>query len=303
MIYIGDGIATARDANPQAAAARLRRAFAEVNNATFHSISIGSSFESGVLQALASVGGGSVRQIDGEQTAQRTALELLNEMMQPGLTDLKVEFRGIEVAAVYPQRLPNLAAGTQQIIVGRYLPTGEKQSGEIVVTGKRNGEAVRFASRITMDNAGTSNSFIPRLWARKQLDLLLEQGSNSLIQDDVIALSEEFHIMTPYTSLLVLETDADRERFGVKRRFQMRDGERFFAEGRSKASFELLQKQMKAAGNWRLELRQQVLRELASLGRVRMVEPTRRVGAFLPNHNNVEWPKQIGTPVFQRFAS
>ena len=75
--------------------------------------------------------------------------------------------------------------------------------------------------------------------------------------------------MTPYTSLLVLETDEDRERFGVKRRFQMRDGERFFAEGRSKASFELLQKQMKAAGNWRLELRQQALRELALLGRVR----------------------------------
>ena len=72
-------------------------------NATFHSVSIGSSFESGVLQALASVGGGSVRQIDGEQTAQRTALELLNEMMQPGLTDLQIEFRGIEVAAVYPQ--------------------------------------------------------------------------------------------------------------------------------------------------------------------------------------------------------
>ena len=170
--------------------------------------------------------------------------------MQPGLSDLKVEFRGIEVAAVYPQRLPNLAAGTQQIIVGRYLPTGENQSGEIVITGKRNGEAVRFASRITMDNADTSNSFIPRLWARKQLDFLLEQGSNSFIQDDVIALSEEFHIMTPYTSLLVLETDADRERFGVKRRFQMRDGERFFAEGRSKASFELLQKQMKAG--WKL---------------------------------------------------
>ena len=54
VIYVGDGIATAHDANPQAAAARLRRAFTKVNNATFHSVSIGSSFESGVLQALAS---------------------------------------------------------------------------------------------------------------------------------------------------------------------------------------------------------------------------------------------------------
>ena len=269
VIYVGDGIATARDANPQACAVRLRRAFADVEGATLHCVSIGSSFESGVLEALASIGGGSVRQIDGEQTSQRTALELLNEVMQPGLTDIRIDFRGIEVAAVYPQRLPNLAAGTQQIIVGRYLPTGEKGAGEIVITGKRNGEPVRYVSRITLDNEESGNSFIPRLWARGHLDYLLLQGSTPMIQGDVIALSEEFHIMTPYTSLLVLETDEDRERFGVKRRFQMRDGERFFADGRSKASFELLQKQMQAAGNWRLELRRQILRELALLGRVR----------------------------------
>ena len=105
-------------------------------------------------------------------------------------------------------------------------------------------------------------SFIPRLWARMHLDALLEQGASQTIQDEIIALSEEFHIITPYTSLLVLESDADRERFGVKRRFQMRDGERFFAEGRDNADYELLGQQMRRAGTWRLGLRQQVLAEL-----------------------------------------
>ena len=65
----------------------------------------------------------------------------------------------------------------------------------------------------------------------------------------------------------MLESDADRERFGVKKRFTMRDGERFFAEGRENANFELLQQQMKRAGDWRLRLRYRVLRELAGLGR------------------------------------
>ncbi|HUG18135.1 MAG TPA: sigma-70 family RNA polymerase sigma factor, partial [Planctomycetaceae bacterium] len=46
------------------------------------------------------------------QTPMSIALELLNEMAQPGLRDLKVEFRGVRVAAVYPEQLPNLAAGT-----------------------------------------------------------------------------------------------------------------------------------------------------------------------------------------------
>ena len=194
-------------------------------------------------------------------------MELLNEVAQPGIRDLKVEFKGVKVAAMYPDRLPNLAAGTQQILVGRYLPEGKDQQGEVVVTGTRGTEPVRFAAKINFKDAEEGNSFIPRLWARSHLDHLLQQGSSQAIQDDIIALSEEFHIITPYTSLLVLESDADRERFGVKRRYEMRDGERFFAEGKANANFELAQQQMKRAADWRLGLRRDVLRQLGTLGR------------------------------------
>ena len=99
------------------------------------------------------------------------------------------------------------------------------------------------------------------------MDQLLQQGTSQFIKDEIIGLSEEFHIITPYTSLLVLETDADRERFGVNRRFEMRDGERFFADGRDNAKYELLQQQMKKAGDWRIGLRRSVLSQLAKLGR------------------------------------
>ena len=104
----------------------------------------------------------------------------------------------------------------------------------MVVTAQRGGETFRLRAPVSLKEAADGNSFIPRLWARMHLDALLEQGSSQAIQDEIIALSEEYHIITPYTSLLVLETDADRERFKVKRRFQMRDGERFFAD-RSRA--------------------------------------------------------------------
>ena len=67
------------------------------------------------------------------------------------------------------------------------------------------------------------------------------------------------------TSFLVLESDADRERFAVKRRFQMRDGEKFFAEGRDNATYELKQQQMKKAGEWRTGLRLPELRAHRSL--------------------------------------
>jgi outer membrane lipoprotein-sorting protein len=267
VIYVGDGVVTARTANAQEFAARLRRLYSKNSRSTFHAVSTGSSYESVALKSIASIGGGSMRQIMGEQTASVVAMELLNEIAQPGLRELNVEFRGVRVAGLYPNELPNLAAGTQQILIGRYLPDGKAQRGQIVVTGKRGNKDVKFVADVSFADAEKGNSFIPRLWARQHLDHLLQQGTSQTIKDEIIGMSEEFHIITPYTSLLVLESDEDRERFGVKRRFQMRDGERFFADGRDNAMYELTQQQMKKAANWRIGLRRQILAQLSRLGR------------------------------------
>ena len=275
VVYIGDGVVSTGDADPAAFINRLHRLFPSIlnppssilNRPAFHSVGVGSSYESVVLTGIARLGSGSQRAIGGEQTPQIVALELLNELAQPGLRDINLEFRGLKVAAVYPEVLPNVAAGTQQIIVGRYLPEGADQQGSVIVSGTLNGEPVRYAAQVTLDDAEAGNSFIPRLWARGRLDHLLAQGSSEFIRNEIIALSEEFHIITPYTSLLVLESDADRERFGVQRRYESRDGEQFFAEGRDDATYELVQQQMRAAGDWRIALRRQVLSQLAGLGR------------------------------------
>ncbi|MDZ7620557.1 MAG: VIT and VWA domain-containing protein, partial [Patescibacteria group bacterium] len=273
VVYIGDGIPVTAATDPVAAAGRLRRLYeASGGGATFHAVSVGSRFESVVLKAIASLGGaslggGSMRQVAGGQNPAQVARELLGEMIEPAIRNMKIEFHGLRTARVYPGELPNLAPGTQQILLGRYLPEGKDQEGEVVVTGEVQGRPVRFRTAVKLADAEAGNSFIPRLWARMHLDSLLEQGPSQSIQDEIIALSEEYHVITPYTSLLVLETDADRERFGVKRRFQMRDGEKFFAEGRDAANYELVQQQMRRAGNWRLGLRRAVLMELAELGR------------------------------------
>jgi tetratricopeptide (TPR) repeat protein len=291
VIYVGDGIVTNGDADPVAFTKRLRRLYeasltrrarmdaparSVSEGATFHAVALGSSYEPGVLRAIASLGGGSVRKITTEQGPQGVALDLLGEIAQPTLRDVKVEFKGLKAARVYPETLPNVPAGAQQIILGRYLPEGQDQTGEVFVSGKQVGTPVRFSTRISLQGAEQGNSFIPRLWARMHLDSLLDRGASEVIKDEIISLSEEYQIITPYTSFLVLETDADRERFKVKRRFRMGDGERFFAEGRDNATFDLMQKQMKKAGDWRVALRRSVLRQLTNLGRDSHVFQPRR---------------------------
>ena len=65
------------------------------------------------------------------------------------------------------------------------------------------------------------NDFIPRLWATRRVGYLLEEirlhGEEGELKDEVIRLSKEYGIMTPYTSYLVLEDDKAYEQHDVPR--------------------------------------------------------------------------------------
>ncbi|MCC7139499.1 MAG: tetratricopeptide repeat protein [Planctomycetes bacterium] len=264
VVYVGDGVPTSGDADPVATAGRLKARLA-ASGATVHAVSTSSSYEKGVLDALASVGGGSVRRADGGAAAAAKAL--LAEVARPGLRDARVEVKGVATAKVYPEVLPNLPLTSQQVVLGRYLPTAEAKAAEVVVTGTVAGKPVRFTAPLTLPAAEEGNSFLPRLWARSHLDVLLAQGRSPETEAEVVAFSREYQIMTPYTSFLVLESDEDRERYGVERTVKMRDAERFFADARDRARLEVARQQSAAARRWRLELRRQALAEIGRLGR------------------------------------
>ena len=264
VVYVGDGIGTTGDADPVALAKRIRSLGAQVD-AVVHAVSITSTFEQTVLEALASIGGGSVRRVGVNPAAD--AFTLLAEAAQPVIKDLRVDFRGVPTARVYPTAPPNLPLGVQQVLLGRYLPTGRDQKGTVVVTGTVDGEDVRFTAPFEIIAGEAGNSFVPRLWARRHLDFLLSQGNSAAIQEDIVAFSQEFGIMTPYTSFLVLENDQDRRTYGVERRVSMRDGEEFFVAGRDQAATEILRQQMREAKTFRLQLRLRMLAEIGDLGR------------------------------------
>ena len=266
VIYLGDGAITTGDADPVAFAARLQERWSGQGH--FHAIQPGSQGEGAALRAVAGLGSGSLRAIGGGSDPAAAAAELLREILSPKLEDLEVHFRGFATAAVYPSALPNLPLGTQHVLVGRFQPSQGGLEGKVEVRARIGRELISADTAIEAKTPpGAGNSFVPRLWARRHLDALLEQGRSEATQARVIALSEDFQIITPYTSFLVLESEADRERFNVKKRFRMRDGEDFFAEGRDNADYALRQQQLEAAKKWRVELRAKLLESLSDMNR------------------------------------
>lgn len=265
VVYLGDGVGTA-GAPDAAALARRISIQRELRSGTYHAVAVGSSYEKGVMEAIAAIGGGSFRDASADATA--AAYGFLAEVARPAVKDLEVAFSGVRTARVYPGRLPNLPAGRQQVVLGRF-DAGARVAADaaVTVTGTLDGKRIRWTAPFALDDGGESNSFLPRLWARRHVDALLAEKLTPALAEEIVAFSAEFGIMTPLTSFLVLESDEDRERYGVERRVSMSDGERFFAQAKDAVSTEILRQAMREAGTWRQQLRARVLAEIADLGR------------------------------------
>ena len=131
------------------------------------------------------------------------------KISSPLLSDLAVTFRGIETSQVYPRALPDLFKGSQLVLVGKYKGRGPVS---IVLTGKSGREEKRFVLEGRALVSGDSFNFLPRLWATRRIGYLLEeirlQGSNQELADEIKRLGLKYGIVTPYTSFLVTEKEA-----------------------------------------------------------------------------------------------
>ncbi len=263
VVYLGDGVDTVQYFDPTALLNEVRRTY---RRGRVHSVAVG-PHEARVMNELATTSGGSVREITTPENAIAVVQGLLDELSRPTIENLQLDVRGVDVAAIHPKVLPNLPIGSQAVVVGRFDATQESTGATVRVQGRLGATEwqAEFPLELRAEDGG--NSFIPRLWARRHLDHLLNQGTTPRIATSIIELSEDFQIATPYTSFLVLETEEDRERFGVQKRMRIRDGERFFADGRDSVEFALVQQAMLAAKTWRVELRSHALDLFRDMGR------------------------------------
>jgi Ca-activated chloride channel family protein len=130
------------------------------------------------------------------------------KISSPLLSDLTVEFKGLDTSQVYPRVLPDLFKGSQLVLVGRYRGDGPVS---VVMTGKAGREGKRFVLESRPLTGSDRFSFLPRLWATRRIGYLLEeirlQGRTKELEDEIRRLGLKYGIVTPYTSYLVTERE------------------------------------------------------------------------------------------------
>ena len=213
VVYVGDGVATSGVLAPEQLLERLRRALGS-SQARLFTVGVGSEADHPLLRELARVGGGNSMRIDRSEQATSRALELAAKLKTPTLTDLEIDL-GAGLDEPFFSTEGPLSRGQEIILLARthhQLPNMAKVSFKIA------GKSQSREYSIETDKS-VAAAFVPRLWASEQIRRLLgsERGIDAE-RGKVAAIGIEYGLMTPFTSILALESEDAYARMGIQRR-------------------------------------------------------------------------------------
>ena len=214
ILYLGDGTPTVGPTRASHLETAVRSAMPPGDGAIV-AVALGADADTTSLQALARGGGGVVVPYVPGQKVSTAALEVLSAAYGVVLRDPEVELpQGL--TQVTPSRLDPIRAGGESIIVARMSTSGDV-TGSIRLRGRVAGERFEQTYPVKIvPTTSSGNAFVPRLFAAAKI-AELERTGGELAKPMIVELSKRFAVASQFTSLLVLESQAMFNAFGLDR--------------------------------------------------------------------------------------
>ncbi len=203
VVFLTDGLPTVGERSPEAIAdaADKRRGRHRV-----FAFGVGYDVNTYLLDRLSVAGRGSTEYVEPGEDVERAVSLLAGKVTRPVLTDLEIDGAPVELLELYPGELPDLFAGDDLVLFGRYRGHG---SGALRIRGRRAGETESFATDAAFQRRVTTNDFIPRLWASRKLGELTRQvrlnGADPELVEAIRATALRYGLLSEYTAYLVQE--------------------------------------------------------------------------------------------------
>jgi Ca-activated chloride channel family protein len=209
VLFLTDGLATEGVTETPQILANLKAAAKP--NVSIFTFGVGDDVDTFLLDSIVRDHHGAGSYVRPTERIDEEVASLYSKISAPVLTDVTLDLGGVQTQDMYPNvPLPDLFAGTQLTLVGRYR--GEAEDITITLRGTVNGEEQTFIyDGQTFPARAGGEPFIARLWATRRIGDLLNtirlNGENPELVDSIVHLSVRYGIITPYTSFLIEEDD------------------------------------------------------------------------------------------------
>ena len=214
VVFLTDGLPTVGERDPERIA---DAADEERGRHRVFAFGVGYDVNTYLLDRLSVAGRGSTEYVQPGEDVERAVSLLAGKVTRPVLTDLVIGDAPVRLTELYPGELPDLFAGEELVLFGRYRGDGE---GALRVRGQRAGETETFAARVAFADRSTANDYIPRLWASRKLGELTRQvrlnGADPELVEAIRSTALRYGLLSEYTAYLVQEpTVAGPTRFDL----------------------------------------------------------------------------------------
>jgi Ca-activated chloride channel family protein len=203
VVFMTDGLPSVGEQNPERIAAQAEQ---ERGTSRLFAFGIGYDVNTYLLDRLSAAARGTTEYVEPDESVESAIGALVARIQHPVLTDLALD-ASVRIEEVYPERLPDLFAGDELVVFGRYV--GTSREGRVTVRGTRAGRAEQYGTTGAFAATEDGNDFIPRLWAARKIGVLQQairlHGANPEIVQEIRETALRYGLLSEYTSYLVQE--------------------------------------------------------------------------------------------------
>lgn len=222
VLFLTDGLPTVGPTRE----VDLRR-LVETGNAghrRLFSFGVGNDVNAPLLDRIAAVTRGTTTYVQPDEDVELAVARAFARLAHPVLAEPVLHGVGnggaVRVSDMLPARLPDLYAGDQLVVLGQYHGDDDLHF-ELEGTGPSG--TSRYAFTLPVRTASTRHAFVPRLWASRQIALLVDElrqqgaepgmtGTAAFaeprqreLRDEILRLSTQFGVLGEYTAFLATE--------------------------------------------------------------------------------------------------
>ena len=181
-----------------------------IGESRIFSFGVGDSVNRYLLNRMAKVGRGAAAYLALDDSGAEVMRYFFNRISRPVLTEMSIDWGGMQVTDTYPKRLPDLFVGRAVVVTGKFA--GEP--GEPRVQGRAGGQRVKF--EVPRRGGQEEHAFIPNIWARLRIAELEDRQAWTHDPHDELAgaikkTALEYGLMSDYTAFVAVDASRRTE--------------------------------------------------------------------------------------------
>ena len=169
------------------------------------SFGVGSSVNRYLLDHMAKAGRGTVAYLGSRDDGAKVMDAFFTRISYPGLTDITIDWGGLQVSEVFPHLTPDLFVGRPVILTGRFQ--GEA-TAPIRVTGKVANERLDFTVPVDQETTAAHKA-LPSVWARMKIADLSDESTyapNPELPDQIKQVALDYGLMSAFTAFVAVDS-------------------------------------------------------------------------------------------------